>query len=203
MFKPMMALLAAMSFLCSFAAIQPALAASAEGKLSEGIYKPGELKPRDSELKVKIGQKAPDFTLPEIGGGKVSLSQYRGKKNVVITFVPAAWTPVCSDQWPGYNLAQDEFEKRDTVVLGITVDNVPSLWAWTQAMGGVWFPVASDFWPHGRVAEMYGVLRNDGVTERALFVVDKKGVIRYIDVHDINARPDLGVLAAELDKLNK
>jgi len=122
---------------------------------------------------------------------------------VVISFVPAAWTPVCSDQWPGYNLAEDEFQKRDAVVLGITVDDIPSLWAWTQAMDGVWFPVASDFWPHGLVAEMFGVMRSDGVTERALIVVDKKGIIRYIDVHDINARPDLGVLAAELDKLGK
>lgn len=200
---PKLYLLAAIGFMAALIGYQPAQAASAEGKLSEGVYQPGQLKPRDSQLKVKTGQKAPDFTLPEIGGEKISLSQYKGKKNVVISFVPAAWTPVCSDQWPGYNLAQDEFEKRDTVVLGITVDNVPSLWAWTQAMGGVWFPVASDFWPHGRVAEMYGVLRNDGVTERALFVVDKKGVIRYIDVHDINARPDLGVLAAELDKLSK
>ena len=200
---PKLYLLAVIGFMTALIGYQPAQAASAEGKLSEGIYQPGQLRPRDSQLKVKIGQKAPDFTLPEIGGEKISLSEYKGKKNVVISFVPAAWTPVCSDQWPGYNLAQDEFEKRDAVVLGITVDNVPSLWAWTQAMGGVWFPVASDFWPHGRVAEMYGVLRNDGVTERALFVVDKKGVIRYIDVHDINARPDLGVLAAELDKLDK
>jgi peroxiredoxin (alkyl hydroperoxide reductase subunit C) len=88
-------------------------------------------------------------------------------------------------------------------LLGITVDNIPSLWAWIQAMGGVWFPVASDFWPHGRVAKLYGVLRSDGTTERALIVVDKKGIIRYIDVHDINERPDLGLLAAELDKLNK
>jgi peroxiredoxin len=193
----------AAAILFAMFSFQPGIAASAGGRLSEGVYKSGKLKPRDSQLKVKIGQNAPDFTLPEIGGDKVSLNQYRGKKNVVISFVPAAWTPVCSDQWPGYNLAQDEFEKRDTVLLGITVDNIPSLWAWTQAMGGVWFPVASDFWPHGRVAEMYGVLRNDGLTERALFVIDKKGVIRYIDVHDINARPDLGVLAAELDKLNK
>lgn len=198
------------SFWPAFAAIlialfscQTVFSASSGGRLAEGVYQTGKLKPRDSQLKVKIGQKAPDFTLPEIGGGKVSLSQFRGKKNVVISFVPAAWTPVCSDQWPGYNLAQDEFEKRDTILLGITVDNIPSLWAWTQAMGGVWFPVASDFWPHGRVAEMYGVLRNDGVSERALFVVDKKGIIRYIDVHDINSRPDLGVLAAQLDKLGK
>ncbi len=203
MFLRKLSLLAAIAFLLALPTYQPALAGSTQGRLSEGIYAPGKLKPQDSKLKVKIGQKAPDFTLPEIGGGKVSLSQYRGKKNVVISFVPAAWTPVCSDQWPGYNLAQDEFEKRDTTLLGITVDNIPSLWAWTQAMGGVWFPVASDFWPHGLVAETYGVLRGDGVTERALFVIDKKGVIRYIDVHDINARPDLGVLAAELDKLSK
>jgi len=182
---------------------QPALARSAGGTLSKEIFEPGRLKPRDSQLKVKIGQTAPDFTLPEIGGGKVTLSSYRGKKNVVISFVPAAWTPVCSDQWPGYNLAEDEFQKRDAVLLGITEDNIPSLWAWIQAMGGVWFPVASDFWPHGKVAQLYGVLRGDGLAERALFLVDKKGVIRYIDVHDINERPDLGVLAAELDKLNK
>lgn len=180
-----------------------ALAGSASGPLSDGVYETGKLKPRDSQLKVKTGQMAPDFTLPEIGGEKVTLSQFRGKKNVVISFVPAAWTPVCSDQWPGYNLAEDEFRARDAVVLGITVDNIPSLWAWTQAMGGVWFPVASDFWPHGLVAEMYGVLRGDGTTERALIVVDKKGVIRYVDVHDINQRPDLGVLATELDKLGK
>jgi peroxiredoxin len=183
------------------ASCPPILAGSASGPLSKGIYETGKLKTRDSTLKVKTGQPAPDFTLPEIGGEKVTLSQYRGKKNVVISFVPAAWTPVCSDQWPGYNLAEDEFRARDAVILGITVDNIPSLWAWTQAMGGVWFPVASDFWPHGLVAEMYGVLRGDGVTERALILVDKKGIIRYIDVHDINERPDLGVLAAELDKL--
>jgi len=87
------------------------------------------------------------------------------------------------------------------VLLGITVDNVPTLNAWVKAMRGLWFPVLSDFWPHGQVASSYGVLRSDGVTERALIVVDKKGVIRYIDVHDINERPDLGVLVKELEKL--
>ncbi len=69
----------------------------------ENIYQVGRLKPIDSVLRVKKGQVAPDFTLPSISGEKVSLKQYRGKKNVVLSFVPAAWTPVCSDQWPGYN----------------------------------------------------------------------------------------------------
>ena len=68
------------------------------------IYNPGLLKPTDSVLKVKVGDIAPDFSLPSVSGGRISLSQYRGKKNVVLSFVPAAWTPVCSDQWPGYNI---------------------------------------------------------------------------------------------------
>lgn len=165
------------------------------------IYNPGALKPRDSQLTVKIGEMAPDFTLPAVSGGKVSLGDFRGRKNVVISFVPAAWTPVCSDQWPGYNIIQDKFDAHDAVLLGITVDNIPTLFAWTNQMGKLWFPVLSDFCPHGKVASAYGVLRSECVSERALFVIDKKGVIRYIDVHDINKRPPLEVLLGELEKL--
>ncbi len=167
------------------------------------IYQVGTLKPIDSILKVKKGQPAPDFTLPSISGENISLGQYRGKKNVVLSFVPAAWTPVCSDQWPGYNIAKDIFEQNEAILLGITVDNVPTLYAWTNQMGKLWFHVLSDFWPHGGVAKKYGVLRSNGVSERALFVIDKKGIIRYIDVHDINKRPPLEDLAAALEKLKK
>ena len=165
------------------------------------IYDPGLLKILDSVVKVKVGQKAPGFTLPAVSGGKVSLKDYLGKKNVVISFVPAAWTPVCSDQWPGYNIVKDLFDQHDAVLLGITVDNIPTLFSWTNQMGKLWFPVLSDFWPHGQTAKKYGVLRTDGVAERALFVVDKKGIIRYIDVHNINERPPLEALVKELEKL--
>jgi peroxiredoxin len=167
------------------------------------IYDPGILKPVDSRTKLKAGMPAPLFTLPSITGDRVSLAQYRGKKNVVISFVPAAWTPVCSDQWPGYNILKDFFDKNDAVLLGITVDNIPTLHAWTKEMGDLWFPVLSDFWPHGAASKKYGVLRSNGVSERALFIVDKKGIIRYIDVHDINKRPSLEMLVQELEKLNK
>jgi peroxiredoxin (alkyl hydroperoxide reductase subunit C) len=167
------------------------------------IYQPGTLKPIDSKTKLKVDDRAPDFTLPSISGEKVSLSQFRGKKNVVISFVPAAWTPVCSDQWPGYNLVKDIFDEHDAILLGITVDNVPTLYAWTRPMGDVWFPVLSDFWPHGQVAKKYGVLRSTGVSERAIFIIDKKRTIRYIDVHDINKRPPLEDLVGELGKLKK
>lgn len=167
----------------------------------EHIYNPGQLSATDSVLKVAVGQAAPDFELPAVGGGTVALSHYRGKKNVVLSFVPAAFTPVCSDQWPGYNFARELFEQRGAVVLGISTDNTPAQYAWTREMGALWFPVLSDFWPHGAVAARYGVLRSSGVAERAIFLIDKAGVIRFIDVHDINTRPDLGAIVKELDKL--
>lgn len=170
-----------------------------EGK----IFSPGTLKPTDSQTRLKVGDKAPEFSLPSLSGKKISLSQFQGKKNVVISFVPAAWTPVCSEQWPGYNVVKDLFEKNDAVILGVTVDNLPTLYAWTEQMGGVWFPVLSDFWPHGEMAAHYGVLRSNGTSERAIFLIDKQGIIRYIDVHDINERPNLETLVQELGKLGK
>ena len=120
----------------------------------------------------------------------------------MLSFVPAAWTPVCSAQWPGYEVAYDYFIANDAVILGITVDNLPTLHAWVTAMGGLGFSVLSDFHPHGEVAESYGVLRSDGVSERALFVIDKQGVVRYIDVHDITERPPLEDLVEVLRALS-
>jgi peroxiredoxin (alkyl hydroperoxide reductase subunit C) len=175
----------------------------ASDEFKDNIFNPGTLKPTDSQLKVKIGDPAPDFTLPALSGGKITLSQFRRQKNVVISFVPAAWTPVCSDQWPGYNIVKQLFDENDAVLIGITVDNIPTLYAWTKQMGNLWFPVLSDFWPHGAVARKYGVLRSDGVSERALFVIDKMGVIQAIHVSDINIRPDLEWCATELEKLDK
>jgi peroxiredoxin len=168
---------------------------------NDDLYNPGRLKPVDSALRVRVGETAPDFTLPAITGEQITLSRFRGSKNVVLSFVPAAWTPVCSDQWPGYNIVKDLFDARDAVLLGITVDNIPTLFAWTRQMGELWFPVLSDFWPHGEVADAYGVLRSDGTAERAIFIIDKGGIIRSIMVGDINKRPPLEELIKELDTL--
>lgn len=191
----------AVTFLLVIFLITPVFGGSAAFK--DNIYNPGQLKPIDSTLKVKVGDVAPDFTLPSVSGEEITLSHYRGKKHVVISFVPAAWTPVCSDQWPGYNIVREMFDENDAVLLGITVDNIPTLYAWTKQMGQLWFPVLSDFWPHGAVAKKYGVLRSSGVSERALFFIDKKGIIRDIQVSDINKRPDLAYCATALEKMNK
>jgi len=167
------------------------------------IYSPCELLPKDSQLKVKVGETAPDFELSAISGGTISLSQYIGKKNVVLSFVPGAWTNVCSKQWPSYNNNQTVFDEYDFILIGITVDNIPSLYAWAKAMGELWFPVLSDFWPHGKVADMYGVLRSDGTAERSIIVIDKQGIIRYIDIHNVNNLPNFSVLVGELQKIEE
>lgn len=167
------------------------------------IYNPGILKARDSQLKVKVGDVAPQFSLPAVSGKKINLQDYRGKKIVVLSFVPAAWTPVCSDQWPGYNIVEKLFKEHDAILLGISVDNIPTLFSWTRQMGHLWFPVLSDFWPHGAVAQKYGLLRSDGTSERTLVVIDKSGIIRYIDVSNINIRPPLENLIRELEKIDK
>ncbi|HUU41487.1 MAG TPA: peroxiredoxin [Desulfatiglandales bacterium] len=190
------------SLMLSFFIFKPIAFGRSEA-FKDNIYNPGILKPVDSVLKVKQGEYAPDFSLPAVSGERISLGHYRGKKNVVLSFVPAAWTPVCSDQWPGYNIVKDIFDLHDAILLGITVDNIPTLFAWTNQMGNLWFPVLSDFWPHGAVAGKYGVLRSDGASDRALFVIDKKGIIRYIEVSDINKRPNLELLVNELKKLEK
>ena len=86
----------------------------------------------------------------------------------------------------------------DTQVLGISVDSVPCLTAWAKDLGGITYPLLSDFWPHGEVAAKFGVLRDDGKTERAIFVIDREGVIRYVDVHDIDSQPSNDELRREI-----
>lgn len=167
------------------------------------IYPVKIMEPTDSKLAVKVGDKAPDFLLPLVEGQNIRLSDFKGKNKVVLSFVPAAWTPVCSEQWPEYNDNKSVFENSETIIIGISVDNIPSLFSWTGTMGALWFPVASDFYPHGQVAKSYGVLRTSGVAERAVFLIDKAGIIRFIDVHDINSKPDLDKLLKALNDLEK
>jgi peroxiredoxin (alkyl hydroperoxide reductase subunit C) len=179
----------------------PQVMCTVEEPVQLPIFEPGYLKPVDSQTHLKVGDKAPDFSLPSLSGETVRLHELLEDKAVVITFVPAAWTPVCSEQWPGYNVAEPFFEEANAILIGITVDNLPTLHAWTEEMGGLWFPVLSDFYPHGAVTAKYGILREDGTSERALFVIDRQGILRYIDVHDINKRPPLDELIEALEEI--
>jgi len=127
------------------------------------------------EMALKRGDTAPDLELASHRGGNVTLSSFRGRNNVIIAFHPLAWTPVCANQMVNYESDREWFTQHDTHVLGISVDAVPAKVEWAKSLGGISFDLLSDFHPHGAVAEAYGVLREGGISERAIFVVDKSG----------------------------
>ncbi len=94
------------------------------------------------------------------------------------------------------------FTGLNTQVLGISIDHVPALIAWAESLGGISYPLLSDFWPHGEVAERYGVLRQEGFTERALFLIDKDGILRWSKVYDLDEQPDNREVLAEIRKID-
>lgn len=104
-------------------------------------------------------------------------------------------------QIPSYEAELARFEEADAQVLGISVDSTFTNDAWARSLGVENVPLLSDFWPHGQVAQAYGVLRADGYAERVIFVIDKAGIVRYIDVNDIAQQPDNEVIFRELARL--
>jgi peroxiredoxin (alkyl hydroperoxide reductase subunit C) len=138
-----------------------------------------------------IGTKAPDFTLRDQSGNAVTLSSFQGKRNVVLVFYPLSFTSVCSVQMPTYSKEKPRFEENDAQVLGISVDSSPVHRAFAESVG-VDYPLLADFYPHGAVAAAYGVLRPEGTAERATFVIDKAGIVRFAEVHDMGRVPDRG-----------
>ena len=102
---------------------------------------------------------------------------------------------------PSYEEDRSEFERRNAQVLGISTDMVFSNEAWAKSMGTLGYPLLSDNWPYGHVATMYGVMRGSGTVERAIFVIDKQGIIRYIDIHNIAEQPPTDKIMQALDKL--
>ena len=142
------------------------------------------------------GRPAPDFALPGCPGETVRLSDFRGRP-VVLAFYPADWSPVCGDQVTLYNECIEEFDELGAKVLGVSVD---SPWC-HQAYGKskkLRFPLLADFEPKGAVARQYGVYRAaDGTSERALFVIDREGVIRWSHLSPIDLNPGAeGILTA-------
>src|SRR6187399_3623850 len=125
------------------------------------------------------GTPAPDFELRNHTGGTTKLSDFRGKKNVVIAFHPLAFTPVCAEQVQTYERERPRLDALDAHVLAISVDAGPSKKAWADSLGGISYDLLSDFHPHGKVATDYGVMRADGISERAIFIVDKAGRIAW------------------------
>lgn len=150
---------------------------------------------------LSAGAIAPDFELPSHKGGTVRLSNFRGRHHVVVAFHPLAFTPVCATQMQEYEREKVALESLDAKVFGISIDAGPAKAAWADMLGGISFDLLSDFHPHGQVASAYGVMRDDGISQRALFIVDKTGRIAWAKLYDIPERPVFADLVAELAKL--
>lgn len=132
---------------------------------------------------LKVGDAAPDFTLRTANGIEWHLADFRGEKNVVLAFVPYAFSGVCSAQLPSYESELERFKDFDTEVVSISLDSTYSLNAWAKSMHTS-FPLLSDFYPQGKVVDLYGVRHQAGMSNRAVIVIDKEGIIRYIEVLD-------------------
>ena len=138
-------------------------------------------------MALSIGDTAPDFTLNDQTRTPVTLSDLRGKKHVLIVFYPLAFSGVCTGELCTLRDSIDSFRSDDVETLAISVDSSAATAAWA-AKEGYEFPLLSDFWPHGAVAEQYGVFDAEkGLAMRGTFLVDKEGVIRFAEV---NAIPD-------------
>jgi peroxiredoxin (alkyl hydroperoxide reductase subunit C) len=149
-------------------------------------------------MTLHVGDVAPDFELPASGNRTIKLSDFRGQKNVLLAFYPFAFSPVCSLQLPGLQQNLSEFQSLATEVLGISVDTKHSSAAFAEHLH-LDFPLISDF--NKEVTTAYGVLREGGFAERALFVIDKDGKIAYAHVNAIGEVPDNGPVFEVLRRL--
>jgi peroxiredoxin len=158
--------------------------------------------PAETHRALPAGTPAPDFTLPSTPDQRVTLSELRGR-NVVLAFYPADFSPVCGDQMALYNEVRGDFESLGAQLIGLSTDGPWCHAAFAQSRK-LHFPLLSDFEPKGAVAKLYGVYRDhDGTSERALFVIDAAGVIRWSFVSPVGVNPGADGILAALEALPK
>jgi peroxiredoxin len=148
------------------------------------------------------GTPAPDFELNSTPDQKVSLSDFRGRP-VILAFYPADWSPVCGDQMALYNEILSEFQRFNAEMIGISVDGIWCHLAFAHDRK-LHFPLLADFEPKGAVASAYGAYRTkDGTSERALFVIDSEGIIRWSYLSPVGVNPGADGILAALEELNQ
>ncbi len=156
----------------------------------------------ESSSALKPGTRAPDFTLLGTPDQAVSLHEFRGQP-VILAFYPADWSPVCGDQMALYNEVLPEFRHFNAELIGISVDGVWSHAAFAQDRK-LHFPLLADFEPKGAVAKIYGVYRrHEGTSERALFVLDAQGIIRWSYVSPVGINPGADGILTALEALKR
>jgi peroxiredoxin len=151
---------------------------------------------------VRVGDRARDFTLKDQNGNTFQLSELRGKKRVLLSFHPLAWTGICARQMKSLERYQERFDALNTVAVGLSVDSVPCKAAWARSLKLRKTRILADFWPHGGVAKKYGVFREkNGISERANIIVDQKGRIVFYKVYPIKQLPSISEIIHALQRL--
>ncbi|MFC8366561.1 MULTISPECIES: peroxiredoxin [unclassified Streptomyces] len=152
-------------------------------------------------MAIQVGDKAPDFELKDNHGATVKLSDFRGRKNVVVLFYPFAFTGVCTGELCEVRDRLPQFSDRDTQVLAVSNDSIHTLRVFAE-QEGLEYPLLSDFWPHGDVSRAYGVFDEDkGCAVRGTFIIDKEGVVRWTVVNALPDARDLNEYVKALDTL--
>lgn len=150
---------------------------------------------------LETGTAAPDFTLKDQNGQPVSLSDFHGTKNVLLVFFPLAFTGICQGELDEIRDNLPNYENDDTATLAISVGPPPTHKIWAT-QNGFTFPVLADFWPHGAVAQAYGVFNSEaGIANRGTFVVDRSGIIRFCEMKQPGEARDQSVWTAALTAL--
>jgi peroxiredoxin len=150
---------------------------------------------------ISVGQTAPDFTLPNQDKKEVKLSDFTGKRNVVLMWYPLDWSPTCTSEHACFVNDMKEFETLDAEVLGVSVDSVWSHKAFAEKMG-IKYSLLADFHPRGAMSEKYGMyLADKGITGRAIAIVNKAGKVAWFKNYDIPVVPDLKEVAAALSQV--
>ena len=150
---------------------------------------------------IAVGQTAPDFTLPNQDKKEVRLSDFAGKKNVVLMWYPLDWSPICTSEHACFVNDMKQFETLDAEVLGVSVDSVWSHKAFADKMG-IKYSLLADFHPRGAMSEKYDMyLADKGITGRAIAIVNKAGKIAWFKNYDIPVVPDLKEVAAALSQV--
>jgi peroxiredoxin len=152
-------------------------------------------------MPIAVGQPVPEFSLKDQSQQEVKLSDFKGKKNVVVVFYPLDWSPVCTNEHACFVNEMKQFEQLDAQVLGLSVDSVWSHKAYADKMG-IRYPLLADFHPRGAVAEKFGVyLADKGITGRAIAIINKAGSLAWFKQYDIPVVPDLKEVAAALHQV--
>ena len=150
---------------------------------------------------VSVGDTAPDFTLKDNHGKEVTLRQQRGTK-VVLGFHPLAWTSVCAQQMKDLEANFERIKQAGGKAYGLSIDSTFCKKAWAEHLGIQKTQLLSDFWPHGAVAADYGVFRSaDGFSERAVFIVDSDGTVKFKKVYPTKDVPDIEEIISELENI--